>query len=458
MFVLINQFCPMKRYVVVLLFLGICNLASAQIAGLDDDGLFFKTRVKLVEEFFDRFNGEKNNPLIEFGDVESRKKNLCMLFNYDYIRTNKERLARESVAFADSVISSGVRINYEDVNWFAKATCVGTMNGEPKDFTLYLTVENRRDDLYKWVITRAEGEIFNLSPPLLSDKIMLMPDEHEMHFMGLHRITVQEDGYITSYAQKDFCVDETSVFYALVYNGLLDIDHVKDVELIFLQVPGYSFSIKEIENETSNAGWLIDNLRKMSEKEKDEVLDYVYRGLLVKNEIEEPDTSFKLLDVDTLRIDTLSESSKDRVNSPVEVVMDFAEELSLWALTNDSIHLEGLRNLYNAGDSSGMSCISDLISKNLAKKNRIAKAKSYAIDLFMEWLQKEIDKGLAIKVFDIRDVSQEVIAKRQAQDGKSYVIAQIGMAGAVNYHVTDLFCIQNGKIARIENYKGSIRK
>ena len=129
-----------------------------------------------------------------------------MLFNYDYIRTNKERLARESVAFADSVISSGVRINYEDVNWFAKATCVGTMNGEPKDFTLYLTVENRRDDLYKWVITRAEGEIFNLSPPLLSDKIMLMPDEHEMHFMGLHRITVQTERLLCGRDKRILCV------------------------------------------------------------------------------------------------------------------------------------------------------------------------------------------------------------------------------------------------------------
>ena len=65
---------------------------------------------------------------------------------------------------------------------------------------------------------------------------------------------------------------------------------------------------------------------------------------------------------------------------------------------------------------------------------------------------------IQLVVFDIRDVTNEVLTKRQAQEGESYVIAQIGMAGAVNYHVTDLFCIRNGKIARIENYKGSSRR
>ena len=96
-------------------------------------------------------------------------------------------------------------------------------------------------------------------------------------FMSLNRITTERDDYITYYANKKFVVDETSVFFSLVYSGLLDIEYVLDLQFVFLQVPGYKFTIKHFERETNNAGWLIDSFKKISNKEKEEYLHYIYR-------------------------------------------------------------------------------------------------------------------------------------------------------------------------------------
>lgn len=132
--------------------------------------------------------------------------------------------------------------------------------------------------MYKWVIAKAEGDVFKLKPSLKSEKIMLMPDDHETNFMSLHRITTEKDDLISCYMQKDYPLDETSVFQSDVYNGLLDIDYVKDLQFIFYQVPNYVFRIKFIERETNNTGWLITDFDKVSEDEKEDFLDYLYNN------------------------------------------------------------------------------------------------------------------------------------------------------------------------------------
>ena len=103
-----------------------------------------------------------------------------------------------------------------------------------------------------------------------------MPDDHETNFMSLHRVTTEKDDLITCYMQKSYPLDETSVFLADVYNGLLDIEYVKDLQFVFYQVPGYVFRIKFIERETNNTGWLITSFDKISEKEKDSFINYLY--------------------------------------------------------------------------------------------------------------------------------------------------------------------------------------
>lgn len=200
------------------------------------------------------------------------------VFNGRMFKSKEDAKFKELQNFINTVIEKNISINYSDTTWFAKAVCHGKLKGKEVDFTLFLNVEHRKEDMYKWVIAKAEGDVFKLKPSLKSEKIMLMPDDHETNFMSLHRITTEKDDLISCYMQKDYPLDETSVFLSDVYNGLLDIDYVKDLQFIFYQVPNYVFRIKFIERETNNTGWLITDFDKVSEDEKEDFLDYLYNN------------------------------------------------------------------------------------------------------------------------------------------------------------------------------------
>ena len=248
----------------------------AQNAGgfLNDD--LYKTRVKLVDEFFDRFNGKELRPDINTNANDAKLKNLLVLFNAGMFQSFEDSVFVEAKTFAEKVIQDSITLQYQDSTWIAKATCHGKFKGNAVDFSLYLNVENRSGKMYKWVISKAEGSIFNLTPSLRKESIMLMPDDHETNFMSLHRITSEKDDYILNYKQKYFNADPTTVFYAYVYTGILDIEYVKPLEFIFYQVPGYKFTISHFERENYNAGWLINSLEKVTDEEKTLFLNYIY--------------------------------------------------------------------------------------------------------------------------------------------------------------------------------------
>lgn len=237
----------------------------------------FRASVNLVDDFITRFNGDKDKPGTNKQDKDYETNRILYLFDGKMFKSFKDSLFLGAKDFADSVARNGIKVSYSDTTWVAKAECCGKLKGKEIGFTLYLTVEKRKGEMYKWVITKASGDAFKLKPAHKATKAMLMPDDHETNFMSLNRITTERDDYITYYANKHFVVDETSVFFSLVYSGLLDIEYVSDLQFVFLQVPGYKFSIKHFERETNNAGWLINSFERFSNKEKKEFLKYIYR-------------------------------------------------------------------------------------------------------------------------------------------------------------------------------------
>ena len=255
-----------KRLSVSIIFLILAYNAFPQIVinNLLDKNIY-NARIKLVDEFFDRFNLKEMHPDKNENDSSFKENNLLALFNYDYLIENKDSLMNTAVEFINKIISDSIRIDYSDTAWYASAKCKGKFKGKSVDFNLCLSVEKRGEDMYKWVIKKAEGDIFSLTPAFASDQLMLYPDDHETNFMSLKRITTERDDIILNYADKEFLTDETSVFYSLVYYGLLDIEYVADLQFVFRQVEGYEFTIKNFNRETTNAGWLINSLKKINE-------------------------------------------------------------------------------------------------------------------------------------------------------------------------------------------------
>ena len=226
------------------------------------DEALFKARVSLVEDFMRRFNEGTILPLFD-----------GTMFGH---QGENDSLYKEAQKFAAAARKSGVKLSNTDTNWVALAPCSGKFKGKPVDFMLILNTEKYAPDAYKWVIAGVQGDIFKLTPSSYNIDFLISPLAHEVNFMELGRITMQKDDLILNYKQKRYELDETAVFFAYVYEGLLDIEHVKGLQFMFLQVPGWSFTIEEFNRQTMNSGWLITSFSKMSDTEKKAFLQNVY--------------------------------------------------------------------------------------------------------------------------------------------------------------------------------------
>ncbi len=264
----------MKRVVLFFLVCIVFFNVRAQVYNQLDENLY-KSRVKLVSEFFDRFNGIRSRPDVE-ESVNNRKDNILLLFDLAMFKSKQDSLFIEAESFAEKVLADSIRINYCDTTWCAKARCKGTLSGKPIDFWLYLNVENRESDMYKWVISKAEGNVFSLETAQQHKSFMLMPDDHEINFMSLYRMTSETPSYVKDYKSKGVIIDQTSVFFTMVKTGLLKIEYVDELSFLFFQIPGYMFSIKQVERENLNAGWLINSFGKISESEREEFLNWLH--------------------------------------------------------------------------------------------------------------------------------------------------------------------------------------
>lgn len=244
----------------LIIFLLTFAYASAQVNLLNKD--MFRSRVGMIDEFMSRFNMDTFSPTVNIKDEDMNRMNLYSLYNIERMSSSQE-LINLGIEFADSVLKNNIKLAYSDSNWVAKATCVGTLSKKEVNFVLYLGVQPRGTDMYKWVIKAAEGEFLTLKTKSSNSDLMIGPDNHEINFMSLNDITSSPNNKnITAFSYNDYDVEPLTVFNTLVYQGLLKIESVSDLIFIFYQVPGFQFEVQYVNNESSNAGWLINSIKK----------------------------------------------------------------------------------------------------------------------------------------------------------------------------------------------------
>lgn len=232
-----------------------------------------RAKIGLVDEFIKRFNGVECHPDSAFNNADSRKNNLLSLLDLSQFVSRNDTAFIEASLMMDRVIEDSVQLDYCDSAWFAISHCKGIIEKEEIAFDLILNVRQKQDSLYTWVITYASGDIFNIEPRNKSDRTMLYPDDHETNFISLMRMTEEQPFNIRKFISNEFDYDATSVFAYLVHCGKLKISHVENLEFVFTQIPGYIFSIENIERDTANSGWLITKFYKFHDEDKALFLD-----------------------------------------------------------------------------------------------------------------------------------------------------------------------------------------
>lgn len=421
----------MNRYFLSILSLIAVLCCNAQILNALNSKLYYG-RVKLVSEFMQRFNREENNPYVDSTAHEAVKKNLCQLFDIEHILKNREIAEPQVFEFIDSTLTNDIKLRYSDAEWFAKVKCIGSINGEETTFSIYLTVEPRGNDMYKWVINDVEGKILNLTPSRESDKIMLLPNEHESNFMRLNSITSEKDDYITLYSSSCRDNNRLTVFNTLIYYNCLNIDYVCDIEYTFLQVPGYIFTIKEFERESTNSGWLIKEWHKISNAEKESLLQRIYNGKYSPGAQKETEV---LSSPSTQQTDTTAAIAKVKL---------FVKYLNNY-ITNKSSSNEIMKLVKGRYTF----IISDGISNQLCKYYMNKAQKSYRIDALLGWLGNVNSPIQSIHISNPEIFEDENI-RPEYQNGYALIKCELSTKGGLQINEQVVFFIYGDQIAGVK--------
>ncbi len=268
----------------ILIFLISSINTEAQIV---DDYLegekFLYAETKQVNQFLRRFNAEENEEGVKLlpSDKQYHAQSLRKQF-LPYIFDNStsdypDDLKKE---FVKNVLNNKEPqfLNFRSDGWFAEVTASVSYKGKEENAILFLKVEEENLG-YKWVFEKVYFEpfvkVFAIDTAISS--VFLHPMSHEIDFMNLQRVFENKEK-IEEYTYKYYQPDYLSLFLFEIKQSNLQFKNVKDVKFHFFQIDDWYFEISEFNRSGYNKGWLISNLVKVPDDQKDILRNYIYFG------------------------------------------------------------------------------------------------------------------------------------------------------------------------------------
>ncbi len=286
-----TQLCiRIKRFIAILslcmFFYGLPLTAqSLYPAGQSNNETVFYTMNKQVNQFVHRFNMEEDQygKMLDRKDKRYhnnnlRKKFLPFLFDIHNPRTS----GKLKNYFIDDVTNAKhpVYLNFLDKNWYAEvSTTFLDENGKPVNLILFLTLEQAGQGS-KWIISNVYDtdlkHLFPVESTKKQAKYFLHPQSHEIDFMNLHKALNNPDD-IEYYASTGFRPDYLSLFFYLMKKRKLSFKQINEVKFHFFQIKNWYFELKYFNRNENNSGWLISNLKYLSDDEKANLIKF-YRS------------------------------------------------------------------------------------------------------------------------------------------------------------------------------------
>ncbi|MBD3627386.1 hypothetical protein [Cyclobacterium sp.] len=246
-----------------------------------DDGRF-AAATKQVNQFFRRFNAEESkegdiryNPGDEnYRDTALRKSFINILFDNETSDVSND-LKRE---FINHVVSDVYPqyLNFHGGEWFAEVTTVFNYNGKRQDVTLFLKLQPQGLG-YEWVVENVSFPPFSeaFDKPEGDDKKFLHPLSHELGFMNLKKAML-DNPKPESYTPDGYKPDYLTIFLYEIKKNRMKFETVKDTKFHFFQIDKWYFELTQFNRPGFNTGWLIANLLKLEEGDKEIILNYIY--------------------------------------------------------------------------------------------------------------------------------------------------------------------------------------
>jgi hypothetical protein len=251
------------------------------LGSLTDDESHLYAQTKQVNQFFRRFNNEedlKGNRSYpgdsEYRSSDTRELYLNILFDEQSpIMTKK--LKKEFVEKVSNP-ESPIFLDFHGDLWFAELSANFQHHKTMESLMLFLQLE--KENLgYKWVITNVYYDkflkYFYKGDQQTINKSFLHPMSHELDFMNIRK-TFRDPKYVEYYAANTFKPDYRTLLFYEIKQGNMEFESIGQLKFHFFQVDGWYFEVSYFNRPGGNSGWLISKLYKLTEPEKNELLQF----------------------------------------------------------------------------------------------------------------------------------------------------------------------------------------
>lgn len=270
----------------------ICSVQGNAQVLRNDDSLAEKQylyKVKSIDEFIERFNDDQQSFLRQ--ELKKQKKQqpvtrqqlLVHLFDAGRKDWNPVLVKK----FLSDLFSPSAKyqISFTDSNWIAVAMCRFAMNGSQRYIPLKLRIKNTHPSGARWVIcgvadsnilagsiaegfTRPQPEGFKFIPS----------SSHATGFIAFTDI-FQDIANLPVYFDEEYlATGAADRFLKALADKTISFEHVDQLHYYFFQVDNWVFRVSDLERNTMNQGWLITELYKVPEAQKNnffQSIDYL---------------------------------------------------------------------------------------------------------------------------------------------------------------------------------------
>lgn len=236
---------------------------------------------KQLNQFFSRFNGEEDPKGREFEPDDRQYRNSRLRKRFLSILFDEENAGFSASLFEEFMnrVTSDenpVFLDLHSDDWFAVVNTSFLYKGQSMPLTLYMKIQEEGLG-YEWVISDLSFEPYKtlFEKQRGQTKEFLHPMSHELDFMNLRKAMVK-GGSPESYTLADFEPDFLTLFLYEVKMGNLVFETVNRVNFHFFTVDDWYFSLNNFNRPGYNTGWLISDLLKINDQQKEDLLKILY--------------------------------------------------------------------------------------------------------------------------------------------------------------------------------------
>lgn len=270
-------------FVFFMIWAPLCFSQVGEYSGINgnDDLEAFYAETKQVNQFFRRFNAEESQRGIKLSTRDSlyhnrelRQQFIPLLFDREEV--DIPGLLKDAFIHDVTLPDDPKYLDFHGDDWFAEVVVMFRKGSN--DIYITLLMKLVKENLgSKWVIDDVRYNPYEglYASDHGSASRFLHPLSHELDFMNLDKV-FREKQHTGDYFKKDFRVSKLSIFLYELRNGTLQFEYVTNVKFHFFQIGGWYFEISEFNRPGLNRGWLISNLIRLEEGQKESLINYLY--------------------------------------------------------------------------------------------------------------------------------------------------------------------------------------